>query len=116
MNWSFNLNYYKVSIFLAFSFAAMSVTREHLDKLCTLAALNLTDEQKDRFVPQLDAIVTMVSKLETLEITDSAEMDSQFVSHTNHGVVASNEHILDNVRHPIVGNMPSISFTTRGEW
>jgi hypothetical protein len=38
---------------------------------------------------------------------------SHIVSHTNDGVVSSNEHILDNVRHPIVGNMPSVSFTTR---
>jgi|GEM_PF-2525006 len=61
----------------------MSVTREHLDNLCRLAALNLTDEQKDRFMPQLDAIVGMVSKLEALEIDNSGLVPSHLVSHTN---------------------------------
>lgn len=91
----------------------MSVTREQLDHLCKLAALNLSDDQKDKFGPQLDLIVWLVSKLEWLELDDTMYSDSQCVGHTNEWIIPSNWHILDNVRHPIVGNMPSVSFTTR---
>ena len=61
----------------------MSVTSAQLDHLCKLAALNLSDEQKAKFGPQLDSIVHFVSKLESLDLTDTTIISSDIVSHTN---------------------------------
>ena len=91
----------------------MSVTPMQLDHLCKLAALNLSDEQKVKFSSQLDSIVDFVSKLESLDLTDSSIISPYFVSHMNEGLEQSNFNFLDNIHHPIAGQMPSVSFTTR---
>jgi Asp-tRNA(Asn)/Glu-tRNA(Gln) amidotransferase C subunit len=93
----------------------MSVTPAQLDHLCKLAALNLSDEQKAKFGPQLDSIVGFVSKLESLDLTDIELVSSHIVSHTNDGVGQSDFDFLSNIRHPIAGQMPAVSFTTRGD-
>lgn len=92
----------------------MSVTREHLDHLCKLAALNLSDEQKAKFGPQLDSIVGMVSKLESLDLSDVIP-SSHIIGHANDSIESGEFDFLGNIRHPIVGQMPAVSFTTRGD-
>ena len=92
----------------------MSVTHDHLDKLAKLAALQLTDEQKARFAPQLNSIVWLVSKLESLDL-DIIESVSHIQWHTNEWVRDTDFDFLGNVRHPIAGQMPWVSFTTRSD-
>ncbi len=93
----------------------MSVTPAQLDHLCKLAALNLSDEQKAKFGPQLDSIVWFVSKLESLDLTDIELVPSHIVSHMGEWVEQSDFDFLSNIRHPIAGQMPAVSFTTRGD-
>lgn len=93
----------------------MSVTSAQLDHLCKLAALNLSDEQKAKFGPQLDSIVGLVSKLESLDLTDSTTISSHIIGHTNDGVVQSDFDFFANIHHPVAGHMSAVSFTTRGD-
>jgi Asp-tRNA(Asn)/Glu-tRNA(Gln) amidotransferase C subunit len=93
----------------------MSVTPAQLDHLCKLAALNLSDEQKVKFGSQLDSIVGFVSKLESLDLTNIVIVPSHLVSHTNEGVEQSKFDFLGNIHHPVAGQMPAVSFTTRGD-
>jgi aspartyl/glutamyl-tRNA(Asn/Gln) amidotransferase C subunit len=93
----------------------MSVTPAQLDHLCKLAALNLSPEQKAKFGPQLGSIVGFVSKLESLDLTDIESITSHIVSHMNDGVVQSDFDFLSNIQHPVAGQMPAVSFTTRGD-
>jgi aspartyl/glutamyl-tRNA(Asn/Gln) amidotransferase C subunit len=93
----------------------MSVTVDHIDQLSKLVALNLSDTQKAEFAPQLDAIVWLVSKLESLDLTDIQLVPSHIVGHMNDVVEQSDFDFLSNIRHPIAGQMPAVSFTTRGD-
>lgn len=92
----------------------MSVTHDHLDNLARLAALQLTEAQYVKFGHQLDSIVWLVSKLESLDVDKIVE-SSHIVWHSNEWVVDADFDFLSNVRHPVAGQMPGVSFSTRGD-
>jgi aspartyl-tRNA(Asn)/glutamyl-tRNA(Gln) amidotransferase subunit C len=48
----------------------MSITREEVLHVARLARLELTDDEVDRFVVQLSAIIDAVSKVSELDLTD----------------------------------------------
>ena len=91
----------------------MAITNARLDHLCKLSSLNLSNEQKVKFGSQLDSIVELVSKLDSLDLTDALMSSYDIVGHTNTGVDQIDFNFSGNIRHPIIGQLPAISFSTR---
>ncbi len=60
------------------------ITREQLDHLCMLTALELTDAEKDAMLPQLSSILDFVGKLNSFETqeTSSGREDYSLTSTT----------------------------------
>ena len=58
----------------------MEITKKTVEKIAALASLELTEEEKDRFTGQMDAIVHYFDKLNELN-TDEVEP----MSHSNLG-------------------------------
>jgi aspartyl-tRNA(Asn)/glutamyl-tRNA(Gln) amidotransferase subunit C len=54
----------------------MEITRQLLERVAALARLNLTDNEKDHFIPQLREILEAFSKIDEVE-TDDTEMSIQ---------------------------------------
>ena len=48
----------------------MKITREEVEKVALLARLELTEEEKDIFTGQMDAILAYVDKLNELDTSD----------------------------------------------
>jgi aspartyl-tRNA(Asn)/glutamyl-tRNA(Gln) amidotransferase subunit C len=72
----------------------MKITREEVEKVAILARLELTEEEKDVFTGQMDAILAYVDKLN--------ELDTSGVVPTAHAVPMENAFRDDAVR-PSIG-------------
>lgn len=68
----------------------MAITREQVDYVAHLARLQLTDEEKDRFAGQLDAIVAYMDKLD--------ELDTSGVEPMVHGIAGKQRMRPDETR------------------
>jgi len=91
----------------------MTITTSQLQHLCKLSALTLDDAQQARILPQLDAIVGFVSQLESLDLSAYTLTDDQ-LWHTNDDVTPQSDFdLMFNIHHPIKGNMPAFSFSTK---
>lgn len=90
----------------------MTITTSQFQHLCKLSALKLDEAQQARILPQLDAIVGFVSQLESLDLSAYTLTDDQ-LGHTNSGLIQSEFDLLSNIHHPIKGNMPAFSFSTK---
>jgi len=60
----------------------MSVTKQDVEKVAELARLTLTDEEKERFTVQMNAILKYAEKLNELD-TDGAQPTSHVMKLTN---------------------------------
>ncbi|AAR36773.1 Asp-tRNA(Asn)/Glu-tRNA(Gln) amidotransferase subunit GatC [Geobacter sulfurreducens] len=72
----------------------MKITRTDVEHVATLARLELTEDEKDRFTGQLDAILAYVEKLN--------ELDTDGIIPTSHAVPVENAFREDEVR-PSIG-------------
>jgi len=72
----------------------MKITREEVENVAILARLELTEEEKDLFTGQMDAILAYVDKLNELDTSD--------VIPTSHAVPMDNTFRDDTVR-PSIG-------------
>ncbi len=72
----------------------MKITREEVEHVARLARLELTEEEKDLFTGQMDAILAYVDKLN--------ELDTANVIPTSHAVPMENAFREDEVR-PSIG-------------
>ena len=72
----------------------MKITREEVEKVAVLARLELSEEEKDIFTGQMDAILAYVDKLN--------ELDTSGVVPTAHAVPMENAFRDDAVR-PSIG-------------
>ncbi len=72
----------------------MKITREEVEHVAQLARLELTEEEKDLFTGQMDAILAYVDKLN--------ELDTANVVPTSHAVPMENAFREDEVR-PSIG-------------
>jgi len=72
----------------------MKITREEVEHVARLARLELTEEEKDLFTGQMDAILAYVDKLN--------ELDTASVVPTSHAVPMENAFREDEVR-PSIG-------------
>ncbi len=72
----------------------MKITREEVEHVARLARLELTEEEKDLFTGQMDAILAYVDKLN--------ELDTANVVPTSHAVPMENAFREDEVR-PSIG-------------
>jgi len=86
------------------------LTREQLDHLCMLTALELPEEEKQLLLPQLSTLLDFVSQL------DQCVLDNELGEETsaNHAPTAlANEgsrrdELLTNIRHHIDNHMPHL--------
>ena len=67
-----------------------AITRDELAHLARLARLALDEEELDRFAPQLDVIITAVSRI--------SELDTADVPPTSHALPLTNVTRPDEVR------------------
>jgi len=72
----------------------MKITREEVENVAILARLELTEEEKDLFTGQMDAILAYVDKLNELDTSD--------IIPTSHAVPMENAFRDDSVR-PSIG-------------
>lgn len=72
----------------------MKITRQEVDHVARLARLALSEEEKDAFTGQMDAILAYVDKLN--------ELDTDGVTATSHAVPMENAFREDVVR-PSIG-------------
>ena len=72
----------------------MKITREEVEHVARLARLELTEEEKDLFTGQMDAILAYVDKLN--------ELDTSGIVPTSHAVPMENAFREDQVR-PSIG-------------
>lgn len=86
------------------------LTREQLDHLCMLTALELPDADKELLLPQLWAILDFVGQLEAYTLDDvSADKDMQGNATTALPVDEQRgPELLANIRHEIVNRMPHL--------
>ncbi|MCF6093973.1 Asp-tRNA(Asn)/Glu-tRNA(Gln) amidotransferase subunit GatC [Microaerobacter geothermalis] len=60
----------------------MAISKKEVEHVANLARLNLTDEEKETFTKQLDAILEFANKLN--------ELDTEYVEPTSHVLPISN--------------------------
>ena len=60
----------------------MNITKEEVEKIATLANLDLSPEEKESFTSQLSSIVTYIDKLNELDTTNVEPMSHCTVSQT----------------------------------
>ncbi|HTY21318.1 MAG TPA: Asp-tRNA(Asn)/Glu-tRNA(Gln) amidotransferase subunit GatC [Geobacteraceae bacterium] len=85
----------------------MKITREEVENVAILARLELTEEEKDIFTGQMDAILAYVDKLN--------ELDTSAVVPTSHAVPMENAFRDDAVRPSIGVDMALANAPERSE-
>jgi Asp-tRNA(Asn)/Glu-tRNA(Gln) amidotransferase C subunit len=86
------------------------LTREQLDHLCMLTALEFTDAEKEQLLPQLSGILDLVGELNNVvvEDEDDATANSSYTGNILPAQENRREDFLSNIRHHIVNHMPEL--------
>lgn len=91
-------------------FMAM-LTRDQLDHLCMLTALELTEEEKVALLPQLSAILDFVGQLDQCVLDDEGSDATPELVYQPTALSAEPNRtpdLLVNIRHHIVNSMPHL--------
>jgi|GEM_PF-4418530 len=86
------------------------LTRDQLDHLCMLTALELPDAEKELLLPQLSAILDLVGELDSC-ILDGGEADLDIHGSATTALPVDahrGPELLVNIRHEIVARMPHL--------
>ena len=87
------------------------LTRDQLDHLCMLTALELTEEEKIALLPQLSAILDFVGQLDQCVVDEQSEdLAADLVYQPTAFPAEQNRtsDLLVNIRHHIVNSMPQL--------
>lgn len=90
------------------------ITREQLDHLCLLIALELPEEEKERLLPELSSILDFVGQLSNCPVDDAYEDDHVVLWSMTQLPPQSwrTQEFLSNIRHHIKNNMPELQAST----
>jgi len=91
------------------------ITHEDLEKLAKLSALNLSEEEKTKLLPQLENIIGFVWQLQECDVSlDWETSEDELVMKTNTGLkeCISRESLLKNVSHPTDSGMIELETST----
>ena len=90
-----------------------SITKEQLQHLAKLTALDLSEDQLEKILPQMDQIIAFVWQLQEVEL-DQMEPDNNTVLQTREGVwtTMDRELFMKNIDHPITNEMLTIETST----
>ena len=87
------------------------LTREQLDHLCMLTALNLSDEQKEVMLPEIASILEIIDQLDACVLDSDPGEDTWIFADLPIGLseeLLRRDEFIANIRHHIVHSMPEL--------
>jgi aspartyl/glutamyl-tRNA(Asn/Gln) amidotransferase C subunit len=91
-----------------------TITKEKLQHLAKLTSLQLSDDELEKMLPQMEQIIQFVWKLQEVELDSTETCDDDCVLETREWVATPMDHeiFMNNVKHPITNGMITIQTST----
>lgn len=85
----------------------MSLSISELKHLETLSCIQLTDTEQDKFINQLDGIITFLGQLKDIDVSniwDNIDIENTLKTHKWVEKFENTKWIISNVKHEIINN------------